>query len=205
MNFARRIKIAITRPIFKIFAHFFLHGASLCGFHICFWYHSNPTWNDWNMARICSAGIFAPPPHPRNRQLRGPPGIYRVRGVYSFFRDVWNKIYRMFQVYFTEVFRKPQVCSMLVSRDNWRRFWGLVKMVHFYSDSILFCGCFMCVANCAGFLRPVRKLLPFATIVRLASFNLSHTLICKKWRTGKVIQKLLLIVDLSHKSPNSVF
>ena len=41
---------------------FLLHGASLCGFHISFWYHSNLTWNDWDMAKICSAGVFAPPP-----------------------------------------------------------------------------------------------------------------------------------------------
>ena len=40
----------------------FLNGASLCGFHICFWYNSYPTWNDWDMAKICSAGVFAPPP-----------------------------------------------------------------------------------------------------------------------------------------------
>ena len=70
--FIRRTKIVITRPIFKIFTHFFLHGVSLCGFHICFWCQSNPTWNDRNMGRICSAGIFA---LPRNRQLRGPHGI----------------------------------------------------------------------------------------------------------------------------------
>ena len=60
--FVRLTKIAITRPIFKIFVFFFLHGASLFGYDICFWYHSNPTWNDWDMAKICSAGVFAPPP-----------------------------------------------------------------------------------------------------------------------------------------------
>ena len=53
---------------FSKFLHiFFLHGASLCGFHICFWYHSNPTWNDWDMGKLCIAGVFTPS---LNRQLR---------------------------------------------------------------------------------------------------------------------------------------
>ena len=46
----------------------FLHGVSLCGFHICFWYHSNPTWNEWDLAKICSAGVFATPPKKKNSQ-----------------------------------------------------------------------------------------------------------------------------------------
>ena len=60
--FVRQKKIAITRPIFQIFANFFSTWASLCVFHICFWEHSNPTWNDWDMVIICSAGFFAPRP-----------------------------------------------------------------------------------------------------------------------------------------------
>ena len=60
--FVRQTKIAITRPIFKNFAYFFLHGASLYGFHFCFWKQSNPTWNDWDMSKLCSTGVFAPSP-----------------------------------------------------------------------------------------------------------------------------------------------
>ena len=56
----------------KISKKFFLHGASWCGFHICFCYHSNPTWNTWDMAKICSAGFFS---SPLNRQLRPHPWI----------------------------------------------------------------------------------------------------------------------------------
>ena len=44
---------------FSKFLHiYFLHGASLCGFHIG--YHYNLTWNDWDMAKIRSTGVFAP-------------------------------------------------------------------------------------------------------------------------------------------------
>ena len=64
-------KLRLLGQFSKFLQFFFLHGAWLCGFHICFWYHSNPTWNDWDMAKICSAGVFAPP---LNRQLRTPPG-----------------------------------------------------------------------------------------------------------------------------------
>ena len=42
--------------------NFSLHGASLCGLHICFLYHSNTTLIDFDMAKICCAGVFAPPP-----------------------------------------------------------------------------------------------------------------------------------------------
>ena len=44
---------------FQNIGNFFLHWASLCGVHTCFWYHYNPTWNDWEMSTICRAGIFA--------------------------------------------------------------------------------------------------------------------------------------------------
>ena len=70
--FVRQRKIVITQPIFKIFAIFFSTWNSLCGNHICFWYHSNPTWNDRDMAKIRSAGVFAPP---LNHQLRTSPWI----------------------------------------------------------------------------------------------------------------------------------
>ena len=36
---------------------FFLHGASLCGFHICFWYYSNLNWNDRYMARKLNKSV----------------------------------------------------------------------------------------------------------------------------------------------------
>ena len=42
---------------------FFLHGAWLCGFHICFSYHSNPTWNDlaWfeKVNKITFFGVYS--------------------------------------------------------------------------------------------------------------------------------------------------
>ena len=61
LNFCKANKNCDYSANFQFFCKIsFLHGASICGFHICFDYHSNPTWNDWVMAKICIAGVFAP-------------------------------------------------------------------------------------------------------------------------------------------------
>ena len=62
LNFCKANKNCDYSANFQSFCIFLLlHGASLCGFHICFWYHSNPTWNDWDMAKIYSEDVFVPP------------------------------------------------------------------------------------------------------------------------------------------------